>query len=580
MNATTTARPDTFWRRYLRNPVSATALGIFAVIALVAVFAPALSPFDPLKASLDAVNAPWSSTHPLGADGSGRDVLSRLIWGSRSSLMAAFIAIFVAVLIGVPTGLLAGFYGGLVDSVGTWFADLLLALPAIVALLATVAAFGPGIGPSMIVLGVLFSPSFFRLTRITVLSVRGSLFVDAAIVSGLSDARIIVRHVLGVVRSPIIIQVAMMAGLAIAIQAGLEFLGLGDQATPSWGGMLNDAFALVYVDPIGILPPGIAMTVTIASLALIGSGLRDALAVGAHENTRPRRMPRRAVVRQSVAPAAASAEVLSVRNLTVTYSPRNGAAKSVVKGVSFDVHAGEILGIVGESGSGKSQTAFAIMGLLDDGATTDADRLLLGEHNLLSLDQRARARLLGRSIAYVPQEPLSNLDPSFTIGHQLMVPLRRVSGLTKDAARRRALVLLEKVGIADPAGTLRLYPHQISGGMAQRILIAGAVAASPDLLVADEPTTALDVSVQAEVLDLLRELRSETGMSILLITHNFGVVSDLCDRVAVMSDGIIVEQGETRDILRDPQHPYTTMLLGAMIGEDQLRTDLDVERRP
>ncbi len=570
-----TGRRTSAWGRFITNPVSAVALGVLAIIVVAAVFAPLLSPYDPTRASLDLVNAPWSGDHPLGGDSSGRDVLSRLLWGARSSLVAALIAISVAAGIGVTTGLLAGFYRGALDGLGRWGADLVLSLPAIVALLATVSTFGPGIGPSMIVLGVLFSPTFFRLTRATVLGVRQSLFVDAAIVSGLSDARIIGRHVLGVVRSPIIIQVAMMSGIAISIQAGLEFLGLGDGAA-SWGAMLNDAFTLVYVNPQAIYPPGLAITITIASLALIGSGIRDALDVGAPLPRPRRRTPRPADVPLVV--SAPSRALLSVEGLRVQHEQRNAPPTTVVDSVAFEIFPGEVLGIVGESGSGKSQTAFALMGLLAESGTMTASSLQFEGRDLLRLEPAERAQLLGRSIAYVPQEPMSNLDPSFTIGYQLTTPLRRVTGLTRADARERALALLGRVGIADPERTLGLYPHQISGGMAQRVLIAGAVACSPTLLVADEPTTALDVTVQAEVLDLMRELRAESGMSMLIITHNFGVVSDICDRVAVMSQGVIVEQGTTRDIIRNPQHPYTRMLLDSMIPEDRLRPPLESEK--
>jgi peptide/nickel transport system permease protein len=229
--------------------------------------------------------------------------------------------------------------------------------------------------------------------------------------------------------------------------------------------------------------------------------------------------------------------------------------------VSLTVRRGEILGLVGESGSGKTQTAFALLGLMPALATLTADGLAFDGHDLRELGRAARNSLRGRRIGYVPQEPMSNLDPSFRIGSQLVEPIRQHLKLSARQARERALGLLDRVGIADPARVFASYPHQISGGMAQRVLIAGAVSCDPDLLIADEPTTALDVTVQAEVLDLMRSLQRERQMGMILVTHDLGVVADLCDRVAVMQTGRIVETAPAAQLFADPQHPYTKMLL-------------------
>ncbi|MDJ0357950.1 ABC transporter ATP-binding protein [Paenarthrobacter sp. PH39-S1] len=222
---------------------------------------------------------------------------------------------------------------------------------------------------------------------------------------------------------------------------------------------------------------------------------------------------------------------------------------------------GEILGLVGESGSGKTQTAWAILGLLPTGGRIMGGSIDVAGRQFQSLSARDRRRLLGKTVAYIPQEPMSNLDPTFRIGYQLVEPIRRHLGLGKQAAKDKALAMLARVGISDPQRTFDSYPHQISGGMAQRVLIAGAVSCNPEVLIADEPTTALDVTVQAEVLDLLRDLQRESGMAVLLVTHNSGVVADICDRVAVMQLDKIVEQNDVDRLFKDPQHPYTRMLL-------------------
>jgi peptide/nickel transport system permease protein len=263
--------------------------------------------------------------------------------------------------------------------------------------------------------------------------------------------------------------------------------------------------------------------------------------------------------------------LLTVRNLWVKYPQANGSEKAVVRGVSLDVAPGEIVGLVGESGSGKTQTAFSVLGLLPKEASVSADALAVAGESLLDKDAGAMRRLRGSAIAYIPQEPMANLDPSFTIGSQLVEGLS--AGMSRREAKDTVLQLLARVGITDPVRTFKSYPHQISGGMAQRVLIAGAVAGRPKLLIADEPTTALDVTIQAEILDLLRDLQGEYGMGVLLVTHNFGVVADLCDRVLVMRSGEIVESGDVRSIFHQPQHPYTRELIASILDEETVRTD-------
>ena len=250
--------------------------------------------------------------------------------------------------------------------------------------------------------------------------------------------------------------------------------------------------------------------------------------------------------------------LLAVRGLRVSYPGEHGRT-DVVRGTTFSIGEGEVLGLVGESGSGKSQTAFSILGLLPSAGTVTRGSIRFDGQDITALGERRMRALRGREIAYVPQEPMSNLDPGFRIEQQLTVPMRRLLGLSKAAAKERALTLLDQVGIVDPAKVMgSSYPFEISGGMAQRVLIAGAVSCHPRLLIADEPTTALDVTVQAEVLEVFRRLQRETGMAILMVTHNIGVVSDICDRVTVMScRSRLSEKGDVRSMLRAPTRGYT-----------------------
>lgn len=436
----------------------------------------------------------------------------------------------------------------------------------------------------MATVGVFMVPGYFRIARSQTLAVRSEPYIDAARVSGLSDARIIFRHVITAVYPPVIIQTALTAGIAMGMQAGLQFLGIGDSNVPSWGAMMLEGFRLMLTYPLMLLWPSAALGLTIAVLAIMGSTLAELVQVRTPRAARRRRRGVLETADEVAAPPAtgsvrheAPASALRVENLHVVHATPTGETE-VVHGVTLDVAPGEVVGIVGESGSGKSQTVFSVLDLLPATGRATADAIWVGGAEVTHATPKERQALLGRTIGYVPQEPMSNLDPSYTIGHQLIEPLRRTHGLGKAAARQRAREVLLRVGLSDPDRVMRSYPHQVSGGMAQRVLIAGAIAGRPSLLVADEPTTALDVTVQAEVLELLRELQAEYGMALLIVTHNFGVVADICDRVIVMRGGDIVESGPVDDLFAAPDQDYTRELIAASLDEAEGRAELDRHR--
>ncbi|MFF5792922.1 dipeptide/oligopeptide/nickel ABC transporter permease/ATP-binding protein [Paeniglutamicibacter sp. NPDC012692] len=571
---------STVLRRLFKNPMGIIAIAILLAVVLLTALAPMLAPFDQNYANIAKTLAAPDSVNIMGTDSAGRDVWSRLLFGGQLTLLSALLCAVVAIAIGLPAGLIAGYYAGLFESVSNWVVGILMSLPGLIVLLTIRAAFGPSVWVAMIAFGVLLSPSYFRLTRSAVQSVRNELYVDAARVSGLSDGRIMARHIFSVVRAPIIIQTAAIAGVAIAIQSALEFLGLGDPSKATWGVMLSEGFKNVYLKPTLLFWPAFAMALTIGGLVLLGNAIRDALEDG--EKIKARRVPKAPkpgqpgtpvrTNRKNVAAVDAGTEhhLIKVTNLGVGYPQADGSVKKVVDDVSFHVDRGEILGIVGESGSGKSQTAFSILGLLPDTARIVAGSIQFdGNYTVApgdaTVDQMRLTKLRGKRISYIPQEPMSNLDPAFTIGYQLVTPMVRILGISKVEAKKRALKLLRDVGIVNPERTFAAYPHEVSGGMAQRVLIAGAISCEPDLLIADEPTTALDVTVQAEILDLLRELRDRLDIGVIMVTHNFGVVADLCDRVAVMQNGRLVEEGPVREILRTPTQEYTKILLSSML---------------
>ncbi|MBL3687523.1 ATP-binding cassette domain-containing protein [Leucobacter zeae] len=574
--------------RLLRRPAGLASVLVLSIIVLLAILAPWIAPHDPNEVILSQARALPSAEHWLGGDTTGRDVFSRLLVGARITLWGALVAILTSLVIGLPSGLAAGYFGGVTDRVGMWVSDALQSVPGMVILLIVGANTGNDLTILMVTIGVFMSPGYFRLTRSIVLAVRGEMYIDAAQVSGLSDLRIMRRHVVRQVVAPIVIQSALTAGLAMGMQAGLQFLGIGGGTTPGWGAAMNEGFKVMRTDPLLLLWPSIALGVSIAAFAVLGSTLGDVINAKAPVLTRRQRRrieaenaaagpAPRTTTTGSISVAAVDSAV-RLENLRVAYETPNGEVE-VVHGITLDVAPGEVLGIVGESGSGKSQTVFSILDLLPQTGYYTADAIWVGGEDVTTLPRRDRARLLGHEIGYIPQEPMSNLDPSYTIGYQLIEPLRAVHGMQRAEARERALAMLDRVGIVEPERVMRSYPHELSGGMAQRVLIAGAIAGKPSVLVADEPTTALDVTVQAEVLELLRELQQEYGMALVIVTHNFGVVADICDRVVVMRSGAIVEIDDVGPIFTHPENDYTRELIAASLDGAASRGELDLAER-
>ncbi|MEU3617952.1 dipeptide/oligopeptide/nickel ABC transporter permease/ATP-binding protein [Streptomyces sp. NPDC006872] len=566
-------------RRLLRDPQAVITVGLLLIIVLLGLLTPLLTERGPNTASLDAVNADVGTDgYLLGGDQSGRDIYARLLNSINTSVVSALIGTSIALVIGVTFGLIGGYFGRRIRDVTEWVFSLLMTFPGLVLLIVLMPVTKGDYHVTMALFGVLLSPGVYRIVRNLVVGVKHELFVDAARVSGLTNRRILGRHVLFVVRGPIVIASAFLAGTSISLQSGLAFLGIGSNTVPSFGAMIAEGFDNLYTEPMQFVWPSLVLGVMTSCLVLFGNSLRDAL-----EGAKPK--PTRTAAPVGVRTRAGADETrsgdavhqastrnrLSVEDLTIAYPTPSGELKEVVRGVTLSLDAGETLGLVGESGSGKTQTAFAILGVLPAEAVVIRGSVRLDGRELLGLGEQQLRDLRGTSVAYVPQEPMSNLDPSFTVGAQLTEGLRAAQRMTRRQARERVLNLLARVGIPDPQRTFSSYPHQISGGMAQRVLIAGAVAGRPTLLIADEPTTALDVTVQAEILDLLRDLQQELDMAVLLVTHDFGVVADICDRVAVMRDGEVVEVAPVQEMFDEAWHPYTRMLLDANLDDGAAR---------
>ncbi|MCC6209900.1 MAG: dipeptide/oligopeptide/nickel ABC transporter permease/ATP-binding protein [Burkholderiales bacterium] len=548
----------------LLQPVPLVCLAWLALLAALALGAGAIAPHDPHLPAIKHRLASPGALYWLGTDDLGRDTLSRLIFGARTALLASFESVGIGLAAGVSLGLAAGYLGGWWDRVAMRLADVMQSIPALLLALALIGVLGKGLANAMVAVGVIFAVSFLRITRAVVLAEREQLYVDAARVLGLRPFAILLRQILPNIAAPLIVQASIALGTALLIEAMLSFLGVGAESNEvSWGAMLDTARQFQSQQPLLPVFPGLAITFSVLAFNLLGDVLRDAMMPAGTAHPRAATLAPAAPADTPPPPAAEDA-LLAVRDLTVA-AP--GGAE-LLSGVSFHLRRGETLGLVGESGCGKSITAAAIMGLLPAGVGVASGSIRLGGAELVGLPESELRRVRGKRAGMVFQEPVAALSPVHTVGRQLVDAVRAHEGktgrLSGRAARERAAELLAMVGVPDPRRRLDDYPHQFSGGMAQRVVIAGALACEPELLIADEPTTALDVTIQAQVLDLLMDLRERLSMSVLLITHDLGVVADACDRLAVMYAGQIVETGTVEAAFARPRHPYTAALLAAM----------------
>jgi len=557
--------------RLFSSPGAVAGLFWLAVLVVASLTAPLWLPFKTEDQDFTAVLSGPTPAHWLGTDELGRDILSRIFAAAAGTLGTSLITVIVGVGLGTILAMLAAGAGERTEAVISRVTEIMMSLPGTVIILAVIGAVGTNIPVVMAILGILMSAGIYRVILGQAKSLQSQLYVDAAKVDGTSPLGISLRHVLPGLANTIVVQAALIFAVGMLIQAGLAFIGFGPPIPqPSWGGMIQGASQHVYDAPWMMVPTGAVLALTVLSANAIGNALGKAPNAPAPHlpSAAARRQRAKAVAAIAAAPGLpggdAAKGTLSVRNLSVGVdSTGTGNGVRLVTDVSFDVQPGTVLGLVGESGCGKTMTALSLLGLLPSGVSVTGGQILWNGRNLGATTEKDMEAVRGREIALISQEPMRALDPMFTIGYQLTATIRRLRGMGKAEARAEALNLLEKVGIVDAARILKTYPHQISGGMAQRVAIALALSGRPKLLVADEPTTALDVTVQAEILSLLRTLVKDTGMSVVMVTHDLGVVADICDHVAVMYAGQVVENGKTAAILDNPRHPYTLALLAA-----------------
>jgi oligopeptide/dipeptide ABC transporter ATP-binding protein len=548
----------------LRTPLGITA-GILLVLVIgTAIVAPLLLHARAELVTPAAILRGPSSAHPAGTDLLGRDILARVLVATRLSLALALLATGIGVVAGLLLGTAPTVLGRRAGRLITAFINVAVAFPGLLLALFFAVVFGVGARGAVLAIGCATAPGFARLTQTLAASIARRDFIAAARIAGVGRIRILLRHILPNIAEPLVVTATVSASGALLAFAGLSFLGLGVQA-PSydWGRLLGEGLAQIYIHPAGALVPGLA--VVLAAMAFNLTGEVVARAIGSRSLSRTPGAPSTS----TPPPPAASldGDLLAVENLRVSFGE-----VTPVRGVSLALNRGEAVGIVGESGSGKSLTALAIAQLVEHPGRVRSDRLDFLGTDLREGAGRAHRRLLGTSLAMIFQDPMTSLNPTQRVGRQLAEVVREHQRMARRPALRRAVDRLAAVRIPAAARRARQLPHEFSGGMRQRAMIGMGLMAEPALIIADEPTTALDVTVQRQVLQLLAGIRADRDLGLLFISHDVTVVGQVCERVLVMYAGRIVEDLPTGALLADARHPYTRALVAAV---PNMRTDRD-----
>ena len=566
---------------------SKISLVLLILVALSAILAPLIAPHDPLQ--IYTAYQPPSAEFPFGTDNIGRDILSRMLYGGRYSLVIGFGATLFALVLGSIIGAVAAVSRKAVSEVIMRVLDVVMSIPGIALAAILVLILGNSVPAIIFSIGFMYTPQIARIVRANVVSEYGEDYVRAVIVSGARAPWILMKHVLRNCIAPIMVFTVTLVADAIIFEASLTFIGAGiAEPTATWGNILSSARDGVLLGRWWqALFPGIAIMVTCLALNILSEGLTDAMAAApsapvANENAESRREadllvadPVRAYKEQAESlsrrlgalrevelartdrrvPDYSVEPLLQVRNLSIGF-PRHGDV-NVVDNVSFDVRPGQCMALVGESGCGKSITTKTIMNLLPDSARITGEVLYKGQ-DLLKLTKEEHRKLLGHELAMVYQDSLSSLNPSMLISAQM-------KQLTSRGGTRSAEELLELVGL-DPKRTLESYPHELSGGQCQRVIIAMALTRNPSLVICDEPTTALDVTVQKQVIKLLNDLQKQLGFAMIFVSHDLALVAEVASEITVMYAGQVVESAPTKELLTNPVHEYTQGLLGSVLS--------------
>ncbi len=541
-------------------------LSMMGILVLIAIVAP-LTMADAANTLTAKTSQGPSAEHWLGTDAFGRDVLARALVATRLTLVMTAVTTVIAVA------------GGVIIGTGIWLAprvvrdgclriiEAAVAYPSLIFALIIAAILGQGVVSAVLAVAISSIPAFARLTANMAATVSSRDFVTMAKLQGVPGPQVITRHLIPNMAEPLLVLTATVFATTLTDLSSLSFVGLGVQSPDyDYGRLLNDGLFNIYSQPLQAVAPAVMITFAGLSAMLIGDG------IAASTDPRGGRLFRTKKQASEVPAGLAVAhdgEFVRVRNLVVE-SP---AGKPLVKGVTLGIKDGEILGLVGESGSGKSLTAMSIAGLLPQELSVTADRLSVGDIDLLG---KASPRELATAIGLVFQDPGTTFNPALRMGGQLTEVLRVHMGQSGRDANARVVKALDDIHVTDPAKRLRQYPHELSGGMLQRAKIASSLVTDPRIIIADEPTTALDVTVQAEVLRQFKAINRTHGTAMLFISHDLGVVQALCDRVLVMKDGQILEELTGKALgAGEVTHPYTKKLLAAVPHRSGSAQDAD-----
>lgn len=567
------SRITDFWRVFNKNRMGVIGLGMMVSLAVIAIFAPLIAPYDSSSTESagigDIYNSP-NAAHLFGTDDAGQDIFSNFVFGTRVSIIVGFFAAFISIVIGGTLGLIAGFYGGRTDNIIMRFTDIMLVIPDLPLIVVLVALTKPSLLNIIIVVGLLGWTTTARVVRSQTLAVKSRKFVLRARAIGAGNRHIISRHVLPLVLPILVVQAVLVVSNAVLAESTLSFLGLGDPSTLSWGQMLNYAFGRGAMS-IGawwaLTAPGFGIVWVVLGLTLFGQGLEQVLnpRLETHHLT-----PGRPVVQKDGDEAKSGKStdkkhgniLLDVQNLSVNYVTDGKPPARAVENISFTLSEGELIGLVGESGCGKSTLMLALLRLLPSAGQIVGGRVFFKERDITALSEEELNSVRWRGISIIFQGAMNALNPVRTVGDQISEAiLKHIPTFPKDDIPARVTELLDLVGIT--ADQKEHYPHQYSGGMRQRAMIAMALACNPQVVIADEPTTALDVMIQAQILELLDGLRKKLGLAIIFVTHDLGVVAEICDKVLVMYGGVTAEYANVDIIYNEPRHPYTQELIKA-----------------
>ncbi|MFE6977943.1 dipeptide/oligopeptide/nickel ABC transporter permease/ATP-binding protein [Streptomyces sp. NPDC057682] len=553
--------------RLLRSPMAWLTALMLASLFAVAVAGPLFWGAEAERPDPSAVLQGPSAAHPFGTDNLGRDLLARVLAAARPSLLLALGADLLGAGAGIALGASTAVLGPRTRRLVAGLITLLLAFPALLVAMFLAVVLGAGATGAMLALAVAGVPGFARLAQTLAAGVAGTDHLAAARVLGLRRLRLLARHVLPNIAEPLLLSITTAAGTSLVALSGLSFLGLGVQPPGyDWGQLLSQGLDRIYAEPLPALAPGLAVLYAALAFQLLGEVLAGRVAGRGPAPRIPARLPgpRRPTGGGSAGLANGPAEddeVLCVENLGVELPTPDGPVRPV-RGVTLSLRRGEAVGLVGESGSGKSLTALAVADLLPYGARTSRRTLRVLGTDPASLSRKERDRHLGTGLALVFQNPASALNPALRISTQLTEAVRTHRGAGRTEALRQAAQALRRVGL-DPA-LLRVRPYQLSGGQRQRVMIAAGLMTRPGLIIADEPTTALDTTVQRQILRLLTGIRREDGTAVLFISHDIALVGEFCERVLVMYAGTVVEALPADRLADGARHPYTRALVASV----------------